>query len=582
LDALLPAFARHLGVPPEAARPVLDELVGALRGALDAGEAVTLDGVGRFSREDGEFRFEAFPALLGAVNASFAGFPPIAPPVPPREEPPPAAGDAPALAEDEAPPLFAVPLEVPEPDAEDDEFAAPRFDAPADSASHGPGAGVGAMEEAPIAPIPTAPTVVSAAVEEPEPEVEDAFAAPDAAEALEVEPPPPLRDLSSDVEGEPPETPVAVAVAVASTEEPREEAPPAEEVAAEAADTADLDDELDTILAGVWAPASPSSPDHPLGPTSEPLIEDAEFDVVGEQGEPPIAPAPMSSPAAPDEPADETMEEEAPAEAPPAPAGEETEADRHEARVPPVVVPIPSPAVEAGGPAFTPPPPSAPPRPPATWRPAPVAPRPAPERRRSRGLVFWLPLLLAVAALALVLLWPRGDDAPEDDANLATSTALPADSVAGAADSARVTAQDDEEVPEDIPEDAPPVDAAPDQPARPPAPEPGTPPPTAEPGAPPSAPSSAIPAPLRGPGSVDPARGGATWVLGSGARADAEQDVARYRRQGYRTGVLTGTVNGRTVHRVAVGQFASFQEAQRYRSALPPGAPPDAWVLRLE
>ncbi|HYE95407.1 MAG TPA: hypothetical protein VD962_04310, partial [Rubricoccaceae bacterium] len=39
--------------------------------------------------------------------------------------------------------------------------------------------------------------------------------------------------------------------------------------------------DLDALLAGVWTPPEAPEPDHPLGPASEPPIEDAEYSVVG-------------------------------------------------------------------------------------------------------------------------------------------------------------------------------------------------------------------------------------------------------------------------------------------------------------
>jgi hypothetical protein len=90
-----------------------------------------------------------------------------------------------------------------------------------------------------------------------------------------------------------------------------------------------------------------------------------------------------------------------------------------------------------------------------------------------------------------------------------------------------------------------------------------------------------LPDPLRGPGDVVPAQGGVTWVVASTERATAEQLAAQYRRDGYRASVLTGLVRGQTVHRVAVGQFESIEEARRLHAGLPQYTPQDAWALRL-
>src|SRR5690606_41017171 len=88
--------------------------------------------------------------------------------------------------------------------------------------------------------------------------------------------------------------------------------------------------------------------------------------------------------------------------------------------------------------------------------------------------------------------------------------------------------------------------------------------------------------PCRGSAGIDSGGGGATGVLASGSSDHATRVAARYRELGYRADVHTSQANGRTVHRVIVGQFDSFEEALRYRSDLPPRAPSDVGVLRLE
>src|SRR5690606_13887735 len=137
MDALLTAFARHLGLPPEAARPALDVLLDTLREALDAEGAGTLDGVGRFYRRNGTVAFEPDPTLLAAINAPFAGLPPVAPaapPPPPVAVAPPTPEEVPAPAEgepeetDTTSALFTVPLEPGAPVEDDDEQVAPALD----------------------------------------------------------------------------------------------------------------------------------------------------------------------------------------------------------------------------------------------------------------------------------------------------------------------------------------------------------------------------------------------------------------------------------------------------------------------
>lgn len=587
MDALLTAFARHLGLPPEAARPALDVLLDALREALDAEGAGTLDGVGRFYRRNGTVAFEPDPTLLAAINAPFAGLPPVAPaapPPPPVAVAPPTPEEVPAPAEgepeetDTTSALFTVPLEPGAPVEDDDEQAAPALDAPEPERPRT----TAEATDTPIAPIPTAPTITSSAAEAPEASEEDAFAAPEEIPVPTPAPEPPLRDLSSKVAGEPPvdeeatplEAPIAVPFAPADALDeapPAEAAPEAEGLAREEETTAPEEaaaapeDDLDALIAGVWAPSEPPAPDHPLGAASEPVIEDAEYDLVGE----PAAPtAPTEEPAPP------TPTAVPPDEAVPgmgAARSDELERGAAERAIPPrfVTPPIPSPAVEPGGPTEAAPAPA----------PAPAS-RAGRERRRTRSLGLWLLLLVVLVALAAVFLWPRlGGDGTDEAAVTPSEPSAP---VATLPDSAARAEAPEGEAPArgDTTRTAtPPPGAAAEDGAEGAPVEPT--PPTAE--APPEPePDAGIPAPLRGPGGVDPARGGATWVLGSGSRAGAARDAERYRQQGYRADVLTGTSGGHTVHRVVVGQFASFEEAQRYRSALPPGAPTGAWVLRLE
>lgn len=418
IDALLPAFARHLGLPAESARPVLGVLLDALRSGLDTEGTAALPGVGRFEQGPAGIAFEPAPALLVAVNAPFAGLRPVV---------------------DRS--SGATPL-------------APRIETPA-------------------------------------------------------------------VPFEPPAEPTGA--------QPFFPAPTLAEVAPEDAGAADA---LDDLLAGVWAPADASVPEHPLGPSSEPLIEDAEYDVVGTLPEPE---APETAPV-PERPGDafaseatgETTEvvEAGGAEpvASPAPAESTT----------PVASPVAAPL------ALNEPPVVAPPF--AVTSPGVLAAREDGARGGTRALVFGLPLLALLAALAAFLLLPRpGDDRPNDTA----AARLEAAPVAAnpLADSLLAPTSGTAVVP---------------------------------------APSDRLPAPLRGPGGVEPSRGGATWVLGVGSRAGAEGDAAHYRGQGYRTAVLAGQNRDRTSYQVVVGQFASFEEALRYRDALPPGTPSGAWVLVFE
>lgn len=88
--------------------------------------------------------------------------------------------------------------------------------------------------------------------------------------------------------------------------------------------------------------------------------------------------------------------------------------------------------------------------------------------------------------------------------------------------------------------------------------------------------------PLQSAGTVNPTSGGFTWVVGSGNEASANRAVSQYRSQGYKASVLPGEAHGLTVYRIALGQFSSREEANRFRSQLPAGAPPSSWILSLD
>jgi hypothetical protein len=79
---------------------------------------------------------------------------------------------------------------------------------------------------------------------------------------------------------------------------------------------------------------------------------------------------------------------------------------------------------------------------------------------------------------------------------------------------------------------------------------------------------------------IDPdAEGYTLIVLSTSSRDEAEALRQRYRRAGYRTAVLA-TRSGN--FRVAVGQFATREDALRLRDRIPPQAPGDTWLLDLQ
>ena len=68
-------------------------------------------------------------------------------------------------------------------------------------------------------------------------------------------------------------------------------------------------------------------------------------------------------------------------------------------------------------------------------------------------------------------------------------------------------------------------------------------------------------------------------VLSTESRDEAEALRQRYRRAGYRTAVLAARSGN---FRVAVGQFATREDAIRLRDRIPPQAPGDTWLLDLQ
>lgn len=100
--------------------------------------------------------------------------------------------------------------------------------------------------------------------------------------------------------------------------------------------------------------------------------------------------------------------------------------------------------------------------------------------------------------------------------------------------------------------------------------------------APPSQPSSPFAAPLRSDDPVVPAAGGYTIVVYSETNQSlAEEEAARYREQGFRSGLLA-LEDGAARYRVAVGQFGTLEEAAQQRDEHAGAAlPADSWVLRL-
>ncbi len=206
------------------------------------------------------------------------------------------------------------------------------------------------------------------------------------------------------------------------------------------------------------------------------------------------------------------------------------------------------------------------------------APPPAPTAEAGSRFPWWLLtlVLLLLAGLAVAWLWPRltADPAPRPSAERAPTLVPTAP-----------TPADDASALDDRSAAARPTPAAPGPDAAEP---PDSPPPDRAPAAgallPPRV-AGLPPADVQSLSSREPVRADAdawTWVVLSTPDRDRATTLhARYRAAGYRTAVLASNRGARTMYRLAVGQFASRQDAVRLRDRLPPDAPADTWALDL-
>lgn len=346
-DSLLAAFSEALDLPPEQARPLLDQAIRLIGHRLDANEQAEVPGLGTFYRTGQGVRFVAAPTLEQAVNHRYAGLAPVSPP----EQQPPAP---PAPDEPEDPfssagavrPFAAIPPEDP-------------LDSPLRD----------------IAPEP---------VEEPTPEQHDD--APEPADEPDASVPPFVFSFDEapedgPLEDEPSEN-------ASQEDEPFLDAEPRDEPAAarRRPDDAPLDpddpDDVNALLAGVWTPRQPDA--EPLGPMPD-RFEDAEFDVEGRPPEPPPAkPEPASPP-----PAEPTPVEATPFAPPPFAAPPPAAPSR------PIRAAEPAPFAATRNPDLPPEPPT-----PVT------RPAPPPERRSALPYVLLGVLLLLLVGAAWWFLRP--------------------------------------------------------------------------------------------------------------------------------------------------------------------------------
>ena len=554
-DALVRAFSDALPEDPRDPREILDDTVSRLRESFATDKELVLENVGRFSNEDGLTAFEPAEALVGEVNKPFAGLPPIAPrmEVTREDSTTEAVTD---LVEDE---------EVYDEDIgadaspERDDAELPSHDSSEVAETDGSSAEIApeSTEEPPPIPESTILDVLALQstedTEEPTPETP----ASQVSENMSVAVPPTLTTANDETKVTPGEEASGGDVIVGGMAAPdtqAEDDPPASESEADDPEDAAIDDDsddgIDALLAGVWMPAADAS--------GKALTESASQTSETEEpptdyGGPPV--------------------EEEDAAMPRVAAGAEAVAASAAAHM--------KFAVNADA-------------------------RPEEEKRRNRMAFVWVPALLVLVVLAVIALWPRFNNrspvASQAVENGGTATSRDASAELYATHAGGTTGSERADEPESSTAGGPqvqPEDGAstiePDAELAVESPQataiPAPPPVTAPAPAPPAPPNGGeaaqpqtgnqLPRQLRGPGQVNPAQGGATWILASGNRTSAEELASRYRRQGYRSSVLAGEANGLTVYRVAVGQFAGAEEARGMRSHLPSDAPESTWGLRF-
>ena len=512
---------------------------------------------------------------------------------------------------DAAPPAAEAPVDDTEPLA-DDPFVA---DEPE----------VMPLSEFSIVPLPeTSKHTGEPEAEEPEAEEPAAFSLP-AAPATPVVPPVSLDDGPTSAEDTAPSSDAAAEPAteadapddlgdllMADPLEMLDAAPPEASApdAPEENEPADAATAVDDLLSGVWTAGTPAVGSLGLSspPDPEPEeIEDAEYDMIE-----PLASPPAEAPASPDAPLNPDVRERLrqgglaglsagrPEGLPAMPAG---------------WTPVDSPSDDEPG----------------EYEPM--------ERERSGGVPVWVGVavaLLLLTAVAAVFLWPRlsgGDSAPQS----AEAPVTPEAVEPGVADSPEDDAAADAEDPAadslgaGVPTAADPAPLAADASAAlngasggsgstaggaasagASVPAPRTTPasatgpvearqrplrsaggqaaamprvPTDDPLAPDlSGLSPALASALAGSAPIQLDVTGYTWVVASVAdRAEAADLMARYRRAGYRTRLIEGEYGGRPTFRVAIGQFATRNDAISVRDRLPADirGRDDIWTLNL-
>ena len=566
-DALVRALSDALPEDPRDPREILDDAVSRLRESFATEKDLVLENVGRFFDEDGLTTFEPADALVGVVNKPFAGLPPIAP----RTKAAPGDSATEVASEALTDPVEEASVQEEETGAGDsselDTAEMPSSD-PMEEPESDPATREDFLESTEKPPPLPRTTILDTLAGQSTGDTEEPTSETPASQASEnepesVPPPPPTADDEAETvsveetSGEDvPEDDVPgkdiIVGGMAAPEAQAEVDPGADETEAhepeDAATNDDSDDDIDALLEGVWMPAAAASGEAVKEPASETEDHPSDYAEAGSKEDDAAVPLVAAG-----------------AGAAAAFAAHIKIASNAEARF-------------------------------------------EKEKRRNRMAFGFVAALLVLCVLAVIVLWPRFNNRSTVDPQAVengrtassgnASAELYATHPGGTTDSERVDDTDlstfdspqmqlEEGASTLVPDAEPTVErpqpiAGPTaNPAPSPAATPALPAPSArqEPAQPQT--GSQLPRQLRGPGQVNPAQGGATWILASGNRTSAEELAARYRRQGYRSSVLAGEANGLTVYRVAVGQFANAAEARGLRSRLPSDAPASTWVLNF-
>ncbi|MEO0558639.1 MAG: SPOR domain-containing protein [Bacteroidota bacterium] len=544
-DTLATRILRSLGTPNADPSTTLKQAIDQLEGHLSASGSVLLPGVGTMRRGGEGLVFEADPSLLAAVAQPYEGMTPVSA----QASEAPAPTDASFIDEDtlddDLDDVLAAPLDTPDP---------------------------GALRAVlPLTPEPLA--------EPPSPEPSSTAPEQDVPAA-----PPPPASPPPDVPSDDDTNLWPVAPAPTEPDPPARPDPP--------------------------APVASPAPDELATPPDEAPVDAVPVDAATDELTAPLVAAPVDSSPTP------SQQEDAPATSDPSDLGwlDAYDSKEGEEAAPAAALGLAGAGAVGASAAASDDTPSHLPKP------APIIAGPVdlPPKRR---VPMWAWLLIPLLALALLFFWYRSTQTPEpsepiltaelalDDAfapvaqdslsaSVATvpdSSELASEGLSDSTTSATPSVQEAAALEGEFPVEeltapgassAPPPSSPPPRPAPPRTATPATTSPSAsrvpidEPDL--SGLSDADRDALIGTAPIVSGRGGFSWVvLSTRDRTPADLRARQYRDAGWRVRVFETEALGDTVYRLAIGQFASRDQADRLRPFLPSQVPQDTWRLDL-